>query len=41
MSAATIAQRFQSINRQPLLKLAESLAPRVGTMVIENGPLID
>ena len=41
MSAATIAQRFQSINWQTVLKLADSVAPRVGTMVMENGPLVD
>ena len=38
--ADTIARQFPSVNWQTVLKLADSTARRVGTMVIDNGPLL-
>eukprot|EP00435_Cladocopium_sp_Y103_P063730 s1130_g25.t1 len=40
MDVATIAQRFQSVNWQTVMSLADRLAPRVGTMVVDNGLLM-
>ena len=39
--AETIAKKFPSVNWQTVMKLADSTARRVGTMVIDNGPLLE
>lgn len=38
--ADTIARRFPSVNWQTVLRLADSTARRVGTMVVDHGPLL-
>ena len=40
MNLEAIAQKFSSINWQTVMSLADQLAPRVGTLIIDNGPLI-
>jgi len=40
MNLEAIAQKFTSINWQTVMSLADRLAPRVGTLIIDNGPLI-
>jgi hypothetical protein len=40
IDADTIARRFPSVNWQTVLRLADSTARRVGTMVVDHGPLL-
>ena len=40
MNAKTIEQRFSGVNWQTVMKLADTLAPRVGTMTLEQGMLV-
>eukprot|EP00434_Breviolum_minutum_P029213 symbB.v1.2.025839.t2/scaffold2536.1/size76742/5 len=39
--ADEIAERFQDISWQEVIKTAQNIAPRVGTMVVEQGPLME
>lgn len=39
--ADDIAERFQNISWQEVIKTAQNIAPRVGTMVVEQGPLME
>ena len=41
MSAQDIIQRFSQVNWQTVMTLADRVAPRVGTMVVDSGPLIE